>query len=61
MIRLSKSSITEIEQNAVSRVLKKEYLGMGNEVLIFEKKLSNYFSRKVLCTNSGTSALQLAL
>jgi dTDP-4-amino-4,6-dideoxygalactose transaminase len=61
MIRLSKSSITKIEQNAVSRVLKKEYLGMGNEVLIFEKKLSNYFSRNVLCTNSGTSALQLAL
>lgn len=61
MIRLSKSSITKIEQKAVREVLKKEYLGMGNQVLIFEKRLSKYFSRTALCTNSGTSALQLAL
>ena len=34
---------------------------MGNEVDKFEKKLSKFFSRKVVCVTNGFSALQLAL
>ena len=38
---LSKSKIGEEEKSAVINVLDKEYLGMGEEVGIFEKDLSN--------------------
>ena len=61
MIRLSKSKIGEEEKSAVKNVLNKEYLGMGEEVGIFEKDLSNFFSRTTLCVSSGTAAVQLAL
>ena len=40
MIRLSKSKIGEEEKSAVKNVLDKEYLGMGEEVGVFEKDLS---------------------
>ena len=45
----------------VLKVLNKEYLGMGQEVDIFEKNLSSFFKRKTLCVVNGTAALQLAL
>jgi dTDP-4-amino-4,6-dideoxygalactose transaminase len=61
LIRLSKSSISFKEIFAVSKVLKKEYLGMGEEVKQFENKLTNFFGRQSLCVNSGTAALQLSL
>lgn len=61
MIRLSKSKIGEEEKSAVKNVLDKEYLGMGEEVRIFEKDLSNFFSRTTLCVSSGTAAVQLAI
>lgn len=61
MIRLSKSSLTDEDKAAVTRVLDSEFLGMGPEVKNFENKLSKYFGRKVTCVSSGTSALQLAL
>ena len=61
MIRLSKSKIGEEEKSAVKNVLDKEYLGMGEEVGVFEKDLSNFFSRTTLCVSSGTAAVQLAL
>lgn len=61
MIRLSKSKIGEEEKSAVKNVLNKEYLGMGEEVGVFEKDLSNFFSRTTLCVSSGTAAVQLAL
>ena len=38
MIRLSKSKIGEEEKSAVINVLDKEYLGMGEEVELFEKE-----------------------
>ena len=60
MIRLSKSSISNEEKIAVKNVLDKEYLGMGHEVKIFEKDLTNFFSRSTICVSSGTSALHLA-
>lgn len=61
MIRLSKSVIDKQEINAVNRVLKNEFLGMGEEVGLFENELSQFFKRPVVCVNTGTSALQLAL
>lgn len=62
-IRLSKSSISQAEKDAVMQVLDKEYLGMGEEVQLFEEKIKNHLetSMDVVCVNSGTSALHLAL
>ncbi len=62
-IRLSKSSITQAEKEAILRVLDKEYLGMGEEVRLFENKIKNYLQTDmdVVCVNTGTSALHLAL
>jgi dTDP-4-amino-4,6-dideoxygalactose transaminase len=61
MIRLSKSKIGEEEKSAVINVLDKEYLGMGEEVGVFEKDLTKLFSRDTVCVSSGTAALQLAI
>jgi len=61
MIKLSKSSISKVEEKLVQKVLRSEYLGMGKQVSIFEKKIENFFSRPCVCVNSGTSALQIAL
>ena len=58
MIRLSKSSITHKDIGSVVKVLQKEYLGMGENVKIFEDKLKLFFKRSVVCVSSGTSALQ---
>ena len=38
LIKLSKSSLDKNEIFNVSKVLKKEFLGMGEEVFSFEKK-----------------------
>ena len=61
MIKLSKSSISDLEKSNVQSVLSKEYLGIGEHVKEFEDNLSNFFGRKVVCLNSGTAALHLAL
>ena len=63
MIRLSKSCIGNIEKKAVLDVLDKEFLGMGEDVLNFEGKIQEYLktSKSVVCVNTGTSALHLAL
>lgn len=61
IIKLSKSSISNDEIAAVTKVLKKGFFGMGNDVIKFEKELSKYFSREVACVTNGFSALQLAL
>lgn len=62
-IRLSKSSISQAEKEAVLKVLDKEYLGMGEEVKLFEEKIKNYLQTNmdVVCVSTGTSALHLAL
>ena len=62
-IRLSKSSISQAEKDAVAKVLDKEYLGMGEEVKLFEEKIKKYLetSMDVVCVSTGTSALHLAL
>jgi dTDP-4-amino-4,6-dideoxygalactose transaminase len=62
-IRLSKSSISDAEKQAVLEVLDKEYLGMGSEVQQFEENIKEYLGTplEVVCVNTGTSALHLAL
>lgn len=62
-IRLSKSSISQKEKDAVLGVLDKEFLGMGEEVWKFEQKIKHYLQTdmEVACVNTGTSALHLAL
>lgn len=61
LIRLSKSCLGPEEKQAVLGVLDREYLGMGNEVRIFEEMLSEYFGRPAVCVVNGTAALHLAL
>jgi dTDP-4-amino-4,6-dideoxygalactose transaminase len=62
-VRLSKCSIGSGEINAVKNVLESAFLGMGAQVNEFEKALKKYLqtSMEVVCVNTGTSALQLAL
>jgi dTDP-4-amino-4,6-dideoxygalactose transaminase len=60
MIKLSKSVITEAEKKAVLDVLDREYLGMGQEVLSFEERLTEFFGKPAICVANGTAALHLA-
>lgn len=60
-IRLSKSCIGQEEIDAVTDVLKREYLGMGQDVNRFESELSEFFGRDVTLVNTGTAALHLAV
>ncbi|MCT4638573.1 MAG: DegT/DnrJ/EryC1/StrS family aminotransferase [Bacteroidales bacterium] len=60
-IRLSRSVIGQEEIDAVTDVLKRQYLGMGQDVQLFEQELSSFFNREVVCVNTGTAALHLAL
>jgi dTDP-4-amino-4,6-dideoxygalactose transaminase len=65
MIRLSKSVIGEKESEAVTRILLEDgYLGMGAEVGKFEADIANYLGvpcDTVVCVNTGTSGLHLAV
>src|SRR5665213_4219896 len=63
IIRLSKSVVDEKEALATRRVLLEGgYLGMGTEVRLFEEELRKFFNGTgVICVNSGTGALHLAL
>ena len=62
-VRLSKCSVGSEESDAVSKVLRLEYLGMGSTVKDFELAIKNYLNTEmqVVCVNTATSALQLAL
>jgi dTDP-4-amino-4,6-dideoxygalactose transaminase len=61
MIKLSKSSLSIKEKLAVSNVLDREFLGMGQEVQEFEKNLTNFFGRPAVVVANGTAAIQLAI
>lgn len=64
MIRLSKSSISNVEKEAVSKVLDSEYLGMGASTQEFENEIARFLNiseSNVVCVNTGTSALHIAL
>lgn len=61
-IRLSKSCVGQEEIDAVTDVLKREYLGMGQDVNKFESELREFFGgRDVTLVNTGTAALHLAV
>jgi len=61
-IRLAKSVVGTAEKNALGKVIDDSYLGMGSFVRDFEKSLEKYIGGgKVICLNSGTAALHLAL
>lgn len=62
-MRLSKSVIGTLEQQAVHEVLERGFLGTGTETQAFERELAAYLGgeMQVVCTNTGTAALQLAL
>lgn len=62
-VRLSKCSVSTEEKQAVARVLDNAYLGMGKEVQAFELELKNYLNTEseVICVNTGTAALHLAI
>lgn len=63
MIKLSKCHIDDAEQLALQDVFSASYLGMGKQVFEFEAELKAYLktNKEVICVNSGTSALHLAL
>jgi dTDP-4-amino-4,6-dideoxygalactose transaminase len=64
-IRVSRSFVGLEEAEAAARVLLEDgYLGMGREVQRFEKALADYLEVPedwLVCVNSGTSALHLAV
>jgi dTDP-4-amino-4,6-dideoxygalactose transaminase len=63
LVRLSKSSVGEEEKAALARVIDVGYLGMGREVQLFEEELRAHMvtQMEVICVNSGTAALHLAV
>jgi dTDP-4-amino-4,6-dideoxygalactose transaminase len=65
MIRLSKSVVGQQEAEAASKVIIEDgYLGMGAEVGKFEQDIAQYLNipaQNVVCVNSGTAALHLAV
>jgi len=64
-MKLSKSIVGKKETAAVKKIIEDYgYLGMGKEVLSFEEELATYLGRpsnEVVCVNSGTAALHLAI
>ena len=63
LIRLSKSSVGDDEKNALAEVIDHGMLGMGHYVQRFEQQITSFLGTKneVICVNTGTSALHLAL
>lgn len=62
-IRLSKSTVGELEARALADVIADGRLGIGTFVEKFESGLAGFIggNRQVVCVNTGTSALHLAL
>lgn len=62
-IRLSRSSVGQEEQAAASRVIGGGFLGMGPEVKAFEDEIRSWLGTdlEVVCVNTGTAALHLAV
>jgi dTDP-4-amino-4,6-dideoxygalactose transaminase len=62
-VRLMRSVVGGAELEALERIIADGYLAMGAEVLAFEDELGEYLGgeRKVVCVNTCTAALHLAL
>jgi perosamine synthetase len=62
LIPVSRPSIGEEELAAVKKVFDSGWLGLGAQVLEFEQAFQKFLGAKhVVCTNTGTTALHLAL
>lgn len=63
MIHLSRSVVGAAELRAQQTVIERGFLGMGTEVKAFETELGDFLGGKVnvVCVNTGTAALHLAL
>lgn len=63
LVRLSKSSVGEHEQAALARVAAAGYLGMGEEVRLFEDEVAALLGGglEVVAVATGTAALHLAV
>lgn len=64
MIKLSQSWITDVEKNAVNKILDSQIINMGVETREFERELAEFFNTPgiyVTCVNSATAALHLSL
>ena len=62
-IRLSRSSVGVEESTALAHVIAAGYLGMGEDVRLFEEEIAAMIggNRHVVCVATGTAALHLAL
>ena len=64
-LRLSRSIVGKAEAQAVAAVIEGSgYLGMGDEVRLFEEEIAAYLGvdkYQVTCVNTGTAALHLAV
>lgn len=60
---MSKSCVGEEEKLALARVIDTGFLGMGKEVQFFEDELRAFIGceKEVICVNTGTAALHLAV
>jgi dTDP-4-amino-4,6-dideoxygalactose transaminase len=65
MLKLSEACLDDEEKDALVRVIDKGYLGMGEEVRLFESELKTFLNANnspyLACVNTGTSALHLAV
>lgn len=63
VIRLSKSCVGQEESLALAKVIEAGYLGMGRDVQFFEEEIRAFLQteHEVMCVNTGTAALHLAL
>jgi dTDP-4-amino-4,6-dideoxygalactose transaminase len=62
-LQTCKPDVGSLEQQALARVLASGYFGMGPETEAFERELAAFIGGEtsIVCTNTGTSALHLAL
>ena len=62
LIPISKPSLSKDELNSISNVFDSGWLGMGSKTKEFEKKIVEFIGSKfAVTTNTGTSALHLAM
>ena len=63
MLPVSRPSLGEEELEAIRRVFQSRWLGLGAVVKEFEDRIASYLGggRQVVATNTGTTALHLAL
>lgn len=60
-IYLSRALLGEEEKQALCQVVDEGYLGMGQQVRLFEQELESYLQSPIACVCNGTAALHLAV